>query len=213
MSAKIPIEYEFIRLMKEWLPSPERMDLVNKVVQLVNECPRAKLLLPYLTMKQKNEMSWFDEPASTRYHGASIGGLARHSLGVYYMLKKLNLELPANRQLPEETLVICGLYHDLCKSGIYYPKHLQSKALAATPYETQDLYPMGHGEKSVVIINEILRPSNMCLTQTESILIRWHMGPFDRMYATYEAHLKAAYQFHLMLYIADHFCTMMEGDE
>lgn len=41
-------------------------------------------------------------------------------------------------------------------------------------YKIEDKLPLGHGEKSIFIINKF-----MVLTDEEAMAIRWHMGPFE----------------------------------
>ena len=62
------------------------------------------------------EQGFFSAPASTRHHGNYIGGLAEHSLVVCDYL----LELTKYNNLKwerEDSPVIVGLFHDLCKIG------------------------------------------------------------------------------------------------
>lgn len=41
-------------------------------------------------------------------------------------------------------------------------------------YKTKDRLPLGHGEKSVIILQSFIK-----LTRDEIVAIRWHMGSFD----------------------------------
>lgn len=41
-------------------------------------------------------------------------------------------------------------------------------------YKTEDRLPLGHGEKSVIILQSFIK-----LTRDEIVAIRWHMGSFD----------------------------------
>ena len=41
-------------------------------------------------------------------------------------------------------------------------------------YTTDDLMPLGHGEKSVMILSEFIK-----LTKEELYAIRWHMGGYE----------------------------------
>ena len=69
---------------------------------------------------QKLESSdFFKAPASTKYHNAYIGGLVEHSLNVYYNLKSL-VDLKGLKGLiPEDSILICGLLHDISKMNFY----------------------------------------------------------------------------------------------
>lgn len=105
---------------------------------------------------------FFEAPASTKYHGVCPGGLLRHSLRVCYFLTIL----PEAAEYSMETKVICGLLHDLCKVGFYHR--------VGGKWEIRDELPMGHGEKSVYLIQK-----HMKLTDEEALAIRWHMGEYD----------------------------------
>ena len=97
--------------------------------------------------------------------------------------------------IPEESLVITSLLHDLCKTYFYttemknrktYDTEKVSKANprqvkhddngdfiweTVPSYTVDDKIPYGHGEKSVMMIEEYIK-----LTPTERYAIRWHMG-------------------------------------
>ena len=70
-------------------------------------------LLDYL----KNRCDFFTAPASTRFHSSYEGGLAQHSLNVYYCLKNY-MERQRVREdyklsCSEETIAIVALIIDL----------------------------------------------------------------------------------------------------
>ena len=131
----------------------------------------------------KNILAWlettdfFEAPASTKYHLAEKGGLCRHSLNVYNRLVERSKTMPIGNSL---TIAICGLLHDLCKANYYKVayrnvKNEQTGQWEKTPFYTvEDSFPMGHGEKSVYLIERFIR-----LTPIEAMAIRWHMGGFD----------------------------------
>lgn len=122
---------------------------------------------------------FFTAPASTRYHGAEVGGLCRHSLNVYDCLCD-QLARPRMKNLygihySEESIAISALLHDLCKINFYRVESRNVKkngVWQAVPYYTiDDRLPYGHGEKSVYIISGFMR-----LTRDEAFAIRYHMG-------------------------------------
>lgn len=123
---------------------------------------------------------FFRSPASTKFHGSYEGGLARHSLNVYYCLVDF-LSRPRVKELykldySEETIAIVALLHDVCKVDTYVTemrnaKNAQGKWEQVPFYKTEDKLPYGHGEKSVYIVNGFIR-----LTREEAMAIRWHMG-------------------------------------
>ena len=119
---------------------------------------------------------FFKAPASTRFHGSYEGGLVEHSMKVYEILKhkvETNIE---KIDIPEESIIIIGLLHDICKTNFYKVDYRNAKnALGVwekVPYYTvDDTIPYGHGEKSVMMITEYMK-----LTSEEKYAIRWHMG-------------------------------------
>lgn len=105
-------------------------------------------------------------PASRKYHGNYEGGLLVHSLNTAIALCTLtdSLELEWER---EQSPVIVGLLHDLCKTDLYeFTEDGIIYAENAAP---------GHGDKSVEIAKSFIPD----LTEEEELCIRWHMGAFD----------------------------------
>lgn len=119
---------------------------------------------------------FFTAPASTIFHGAYEKGLIHHSLSVFDVIKELNETLDVG--FDEETLTICALFHDVCKVN-YYVKEIRNKKIDGKWHEIEvwgvkDSLPLGHGEKSVYLINK-----HMQLTDQEALAIRWHLGASD----------------------------------
>lgn len=124
---------------------------------------------------------FFTAPASTKFHGNYPGGLCEHSLQVYdtaIKLRELMTDLKPSllEHLPLESVTIASLIHDICKVYNYYPKEKwrkdpQNNWESYPGYEVQDKFPIGHGEKSVILAMYYIR-----LTAAESLAIRWHMG-------------------------------------
>ena len=129
-----------------------------------------------LTMLAKSD--FYTAPASTRFHDSEKGGLVKHSIKVYLWLDS---EFPNGytHGITEESAAIVALFHDLCKVGYYTigsknVKNEQGKWESVPYYTVDDKFPMGHGEKSVYMVN-----SCMTLTTEEALAIRWHMGGFE----------------------------------
>ena len=124
-----------------------------------------------------NSTDFFTAPASTKFHCACLGGLVRHSVSVYHVLREKHFD-PASDS--EESFAICALLHDVCKAQFYKKgtrnvKNEETGAWEKRPYYTiDDIFPYGHGEKSVFLIERFLR-----LKTSEAVAIRWHMGGFD----------------------------------
>ncbi len=117
---------------------------------------------------------FFTAPASTKFHNSFEGGLLQHSLNVYDALKKL-----VGDEWPDETIIIVALLHDVCKINSYKIDYKNKKDDTGTwvkePYYTiNDTMPLGHGEKSVMMISEFIK-----LKKEEMYAIRWHMGGFE----------------------------------
>ena len=146
----------------------------------------------------RNKTDFYKAPASTRFHLACEGGLLQHSLNVYDCLvakKESPIWKPILSGIPDDSLIIMALLHDLCKSNFYVEgtknqkTYDQGKVAAAEPwqrkhdqmgdfiwetiktYQIDDQLPLGHGEKSVMLIQCYIR-----LTMQEVMAIRWHMG-------------------------------------
>lgn len=137
----------------------------------------ADRFLEYLTGKSSD---FFTAPASTRYHGSHIGGLAEHSVNVYMCLKdymqRQRVHDIYSMKYSHETIALVALLHDVCKIGCYKTSMRNVKddngVWQKAPYFTfDDPLPYGHGEKSVYIISGFMR-----LSREESFAIRYHMG-------------------------------------
>ena len=119
---------------------------------------------------------FFTAPASTRYHGDYEGGLLEHSMKVYEILKHKAKNNIMNMDFADDTLIIIGLLHDICKVNFYKVDYRNAKnergEWEKVPYYTvDDTIPYGHGEKSVMMLTEYIK-----LTPEEKYCIRWHMG-------------------------------------
>lgn len=136
----------------------------------------ADKLLDYLI----NKCDFFTAPASTRFHSAYEGGLAQHSLNVYYCLKDY-LSRPRVKETyklsyTDEQIALVALLHDMCKIDCYKQdfrnvKNEQGQWERVPTYKFEDPLPYGHGEKSVYMISGFMR-----LSREEAMAIRWHMG-------------------------------------
>lgn len=126
---------------------------------------------------------FYTAPASTHFHGAYEGGLLEHSINVYNCLMKKKTsegtiwhELLA--EVPDESIAITALLHDLCKTYFYTVEYRNKKVdgewVQVPCYTVDDKIPYGHGEKSVMMIEEYIR-----LKLYERYAIRWHMGPYS----------------------------------
>lgn len=128
-------------------------------------------LLDYLCSQD-----FFTAPASTMFHDSCDRGLVTHSLAVFD--SALILDKAFNLQLNMESVAICALFHDVCKMNMYEKgvrnKKISGEWVQVDVWEVNDTFPLGHGEKSIFIINKF-----MSLTDEEALAIRWHLGGFD----------------------------------
>lgn len=160
---------------------------------------------------------FYTAPASTKYHSCHEGGLLEHSLNVYKCLvAKLDNSIwkDALAEIPEESLVVSSLLHDLCKTYFYVVEYRNKKnddgIWEKVPYYTiDDKIAYGHGEKSVMMIEEYIK-----LTPVERYSIRWHMG-WSEPKENYNALGKAMgkYPLVLALHEADQEATYLLEEE
>ena len=116
---------------------------------------------------------FYTAPASTKYHDSHENGLVKHSLEVFDILYK---DLNYQDEISLESIAIVALFHDLCKTGFYEvstrnTKDEKGKWIQVPYYTVNDLLPMGHGSKSVILIQEFMK-----LSIEEIMAINWHMG-------------------------------------
>lgn len=129
---------------------------------------------------------FYEAPASVARHLNCRGGLLKHSLNVYdeaMMLRKgqCSLQKEMEELLPDDSVAIAALLHDVCKSDIYVPAMRSRKTVDGSweKYRTWETdysaFPAGHGEKSVFMLLQ----AGLELTDAEILAIRWHMAPWD----------------------------------
>lgn len=126
-------------------------------------------------------IQWLDEsdfkyaPASTQYHNSFRGGLLQHSLNVYYAMYDFKPWLDFF-ELEDDTIKITALLHDICKVYCYDVSTRNTKVdgnwVTVPYYSWNEQEPLGHGSKSVMLINEY----GVQLTKTERAMILNHMG-------------------------------------
>ena len=182
----------------------EFVDIYTKNIQR----PGADRLLAWL-----ETTDFFTAPASTRFHGACPQGLVLHSLNVYHAM----VEHFFTEGESAESYAVCALLHDVCKANFYKVstrnvKNDETGQWEKVPfYQVEDRFPYGHGEKSVYLIERLMR-----LKTEEAVAIRWHMGGFDDAvrggsYAASDAY--NSYPLAVKLHVADLVATyLMEQD-
>lgn len=161
-------------------------------------------------IKYLENSDFFTAPASTKFHNSFEGGLAQHSLNVYNNL----VEITKDKGFDSESLIICGLLHDICKTYFYTVEMRNKKNddgvwVKEPYYAVKDEMPLGHGEKSCFIIQKFIQ-----LTNEELYAIRWHMGlsePKENYNYVSEAFSK--YPLAVYLHIADLLSTYVTETE
>lgn len=127
--------------------------------------PGIESLIDYLL-----KSDYFIAPASSRFHDSCHGGLCFHSLNVMYLFSEANEKF--SNPVPQDSVIICGLLHDLCKIDAYRKTSKGYESVKGTK---------GHASLSLSRIKEHIE-----LTQAEDDIIRFHMGLFGIF--TYKEH-------------------------
>ncbi len=144
-------------------------------------------------LKDLEDWGFYEAPASAGHHLNVAGGLVQHSLNtckaalaVYEGMKTLEPYL-AN-EVKRESVIIASLLHDVCKTDIYKPTVKRRKNQLGIWEDSEGYkvtyknFPMGHGEKSVIL----LLCSGLELFDDEMLAIRWHMGAWGVNMNSYE---------------------------
>lgn len=145
-------------------------------------------------LAELERLGFFAAPASVNHHLNYDGGLMEHSLNVCKCAKMLREQMTAMDEslkpyLPEDSVIIASLLHDVCKADIYKPtvkrvKQTDGSWADAPSYDIDySNFPMGHGEKSVIV----LLLAGISLTDDEMLAIRWHMAAWDLAFNSREA--------------------------
>lgn len=133
-----------------------------------------------------NETDFFSAPCSTKFHLSCQGGLCLHTLHVMEQMEDLVKKwMPGLAEKHAESARLIALTHDLCKADYFKPdfrnvKDEDASAKTGRPvwnkvpcYTIDDKLPLGHGEKSLFIVQRFLN-----ISEEEALAIRWHMGGF-----------------------------------
>lgn len=139
------------------------------------------------------ELGFFEAPASAGHHLNTAGGLVLHSLNTCKAALAIwksmqTLEPSLANEIEEDSVVLASLLHDVCKADIY-KRSVKKRKTPLGNWEdcegykvTYKNFPMGHGEKSVIL----LLCSGLELSDDEMLAIRWHMGAFGINQNSYE---------------------------
>lgn len=153
----------------------------NQIQQLWNKY--VELLLSTKRPNIDNLIKWLDEsdfkyaPASTQYHNSFRGGLLAHSLNVYNVMKEDFKHMVEFYEIPENTVILTSLLHDICKVQCYEVssrnvKNPDGQWVTVPYYSWNEQLPWGHGAKSVILIQKF----GVALDNVEISMIINHMG-------------------------------------
>lgn len=179
---------------------------------------------------------FFTAPASTRFHGSHQGGLVQHSINVLIELSNICFGNTVLKYLHDETkvesMVKVALFHDVCKVNCYKDSYRNVKHYIDYPTEDyeewqikhddlgyyvwksekiyifEDDYPLGHGEKSLYLLNQFIP-----VTKNEAIAIRYHMGAFRTEDVKVLSQVFEKYPLALALHMADMIATNCMEDK
>lgn len=122
-------------------------------------------------------------PASSKYHSNFPSGLMYHSMKVKEYLDFTTQKLEFTKEISSESRLIVALAHDFCKLNFYvigkeWDKEHKNKTgewREKKVYKIENKLPLGHGEKSLVLINKFIS-----MTPDEMSAVRWHMGAWEQ---------------------------------
>jgi len=150
----------------------------EQIIELLKSTNREGI---YSLIAAMEEGGFFTAPCSGAYHLAKKGGLAEHSLNVYNLASTLNKSLEAG--IPEESIIIVSLLHDLGKMGDFgKPNYVENilksgKPSDSKPYVTNpDLLYVDHEIRSVSIASQHIK-----LTEDEYHAILYHNGLYGNL--------------------------------
>lgn len=144
------------------------------------------------------EIGYYESPCSGGNHLAKGGGLAEHSWNVYGLMKSMYEEVLGNDcEIPDYSIIICSILHDLGKCGDfgkknYVPNMVKAgrptkaepeqkyKISESKPYKSNpDLLYVPHEVRSIKIASKFIY-----LTEDEEFAILYHNGLYgDFKYA------------------------------
>lgn len=162
-------------------------------------------------MKWPEDNDFYSAPASSRYHGAYSGGLLNHSLNVYDELKRLLKAYPEiSSKITEDSVIICSLFHDLCKVNMYEAEKRNRKNEHGQ-WESYDAYVIkekfnygGHGSKSVYLVQHFIE-----LLPEEAVAIQCHMSNWEEGSSRYVGSAFEQFPFAWLVHVADEAATFI----
>lgn len=137
-------------------------ELLSKVIDRKNECDEFVRFL-------EKETTWFTAPASIKYHLNIEHGLMIHSVNVAsIMLELKNTLIP---EIPDESCVIVGLFHDVGKIGMpHAPRYLKKNA---SYVYNENQIEISSAARSLYLVSKFIP-----LTDEEVQAILYHDGQY-----------------------------------
>ena len=136
------------------------------------------------------QLGFFEAPASAGHHLNIEGGLVKHSintckaaLAIWEAMKPREPSLES--EVKRDSVIIASLLHDVCKSDIY-KRSVKKRKNALGQWEdcegykvTYKEFPMGHGEKSVVLLLcsglDLSDAEMLAITQASAAIGDWRL--------------------------------------
>jgi hypothetical protein len=148
---------------------------------------------------------FFYAPASTRHHGNFRGGLSAHSYEIY---KEFDRQVDNyGLVVPKDSRILASFLHDACKIDLYTENTLKGgKISEAKPYKIEDNFPFGHGERSAIVVQK-----HIILTEQEAMLIRWHMGQYDKSFEDYKEVIEKKFPECILFHHIDYEVSLFRG--
>lgn len=179
-------------------------------------------------IKWLESSDFFTAPASTKYHCSFAGGLCQHSLNVYYSLEALcetfaaeiDNEGNANCKYSKDSIIICGLLHDISKTNFYEKYNRNVKNESTGKWEQVEEYRVRDVDNRFIYGNheetaEFMVSSFIPLEVDEKVAILNHMGrnAFDSTQADLSV-IYGKYGLACLLHLADMASTyLLEGNK
>ena len=162
-----------------------------------------ELLLSTKRPNIENLIAWLETtdfkeaPASTVYHNSFRGGLLAHSINVYHAMHDFDMWLKFY-ELPEDSIIIASLLHDLCKIYCYetYMKNVKnefSKAihpnLVTTVRMNGKVVPYAHVQRTVAFLVIF----TLILVASTTIITMFDIKVFDSFFMSLSALCNVGY--------------------
>jgi len=154
------------------------MDLEERYAALKAKVVQRKKEFDTFVEMLERETSWLTSPASTRYHLNEEKGLLMHSIGVAENLLKFRDCLAP--EIPDESCVIVGLFHDVGKIGMPgKPRYLKNdnewevRNRNITYKVNPELVEMGLAARSLYLVAKYIP-----LSDAEAQAILYHDGQY-----------------------------------